>query len=64
MSYDQKRVVDGCRMLPSAIAGIVEHRRWIGATEWSVIAHIGPKSAGIGLALGQDRNRRIDVVQT
>lgn len=31
------------RMLPSAIAGIVEHRRRrIGATEWSVIAHIGP----------------------
>ena len=47
-----------------AIAGVVEdRRRRTCAAERGVVSHIGPQSAHIGLALGQDRNGRVVAVQ-
>lgn len=47
-----------------AVARVVEdRRRRCGPAERGVVAHIGPQSADIGLALGQDRDGRIIAVQ-
>ena len=52
------------RMLASSVARIVEHRRRrCAATEGPIVAHIDPCPAGIGLALGQNRHRRVVAVQ-
>ena len=51
-------------MLAAAIARVIEHRRRRRRpAERPIVAHIDPTSPGIGLALGQDRHRRVVAVQ-
>jgi hypothetical protein len=52
------------RMLAFAVAGVIEHRcQRCCPTEWRVISDIDPTPAGIGLAFGQHRHRRVITVQ-
>ena len=49
----------------TAVARVVEHRRRRRRPgEGAVVAHIDPESAGVGLALGQDRHGRIVAMQS
>ena len=51
-------------MLAGPIARVVEHcRRRRRPAERLVVAHIDPDSAGVGLALGQDRHRGVVAMQ-
>ena len=52
------------RMLASSVARVVEHRCGRrSAAEGPIVAHIDPCPAGMGLALGQNRHRRVIAVQ-
>ena len=52
------------RMFASSITRVVEHGRGrCSAAEGPVVAHIDPCPAGMGLALGQNRHRRVVAVQ-
>ena len=53
-----------CWVLAAAIGRVVEqHRRRVRSGEGAVVANIGPQPAGGGLALREDRHRRIVAVQ-
>jgi hypothetical protein len=52
------------RMLAAAVARIIEHRRRRRRSrEWSIVAHIRPTSADVGLTFGQHRHRGVIGVQ-
>src|SRR3981189_3774226 len=52
-------------MLAGSITRVVEHgSRRRGAAERAIVAHVNPPSPGVGLALGQDRNRGVIAVQS
>src|SRR6195256_485186 len=52
-------------MLAGSITRVVEHgSRRRGAAERAIVAHVNPTSPGVGLALGQDRNRGVIAVQS
>ena len=47
------------------VARVIEHRRRrIPPAERPIVAHVNPTSPGVGLALGQDRNRGVIAVQS
>ena len=52
------------RMFAAAVARVIEHRRRRRrSAERPIVAHVDPTSPDIGLALGQDRHRRVVAVQ-
>ena len=51
-------------MLAGSITRVIEHRRRRrGAAERAIVAHINPRSPGVSLAFGEDRNGGVIAVQ-